>query len=203
MKNMKKLICAVALLAIGTASVSAQNWLDALKNVAAEAVDKATDGKLTTMAIIGTWSYSQPGVRMSSSDNTLAALGGSAIASGVQSKLKPIYEKVGIKAGVCSITFKESGEFEFPIGSRTLNGTYTFDAQTHAITLSFSNALLKGLGSFKGYAYISGSGLQLVFSVDKLVSFVTKLGSKISALSQVTAMLEKYDDTYLGFEFAK
>lgn len=177
---------------------SAQSWLDALKGVATEAIDQATGGKLTEVAIVGTWNYTSPGVRMGSSD-ALSNLAGSAVGSTVEAKLQTAYEKIGIKPGFCTITFTDQKSWSMPVKGHDVTGTYTYDASTHAITLT-----LDKLGaSFTGYAYIDGGNLELVFPVDKLVSFVTALGSKISALSSVSTMLKKYDDVNLGFKFAK
>ncbi len=177
---------------------SAQSWLDALKGVATEAIDQATGGKLTEKAIVGSWNYSSPGVRMGSSD-TLSNLAGSAIETTVETKLATAYEKVGIRTGFCSISFSDDKSWSMPVKGHEISGTYAYDAATHAITLTTQK-----LGaSFTGYAYIDGSNLELVFPVDRLVSFLTTIGSKISTLSSVSSMLEKYDDVYLGFQFAK
>ena len=62
------LIFAFVAMMMGTAEVQAQNWLDALKNAATTAVDKVTGGKLTAATIYGTWKYSQPGIKLSSSE---------------------------------------------------------------------------------------------------------------------------------------
>lgn len=181
-----------------TSAVSAQSWKDALKKVATEAVDQATGGKLTERAIVGTWNYSGPGVKMNSSD-VLANVGGTVMESTVAGKLSGAYEKIGIVPGACSITFGNDDTFSMPVKGHEVTGTYVFDASTHAITLQVG----KLKTSFTGYAYISGSNLQLVFPVDKLMSFVTAIGSKISSLSSVATLLEKYDNVYIGFEFQK
>lgn len=195
---MKKLIVLLVLLcATTTASVEAQNWLDALKQVATDVVDDITGGQLTAKAIIGTWNYKAPATRLEGG-NVLSNVGGALAGSTINDKLKPIFEKVGIREGFCTITFNEDGTFAMPIKGKTLNGTYEFDPSTHAITLKFST-----FGSFTGYAYISGSNLELVFPVDKLVNLMKLVGSKISALSTVTSLLENVDNAYLGFAFAK
>lgn len=181
-----------------SSAASAQGLLDAVKKVATEAVDQVTGGKLTEAALAGTWNYSAPGVKMGSSD-VLANVGGTVLESTVSSKLATAYEKVGISQGCCSITFGDDQTFSMPVKGHTLSGTYEYDASTHAITLTVD----KIKAGFTGYAYISGSDLQLVFPVEKLVSLVTAIGSKISSLSSVTTMLQKYDDVYLGFEFEK
>ena len=194
---MKKLIVLLAVLFATTATVEAQSWLDALKQVATDVVDNATGGQLTAKAIIGTWNYKAPATRMGGGD-VLSNVGGALAGSTVDSKLKPIFEKVGIKEGFCSITFNDDGTFSMPVKSKTVEGTYEFDPSTHAITLQLSK-----LGSFTGYAYISGMDLELVFPVDKLMNFITAVGSKVSALSSITSMLEKFENAYFGFAFSK
>ena len=180
------LILGLSLLA--SERVSAQSWLDALKGVATEVIDEATGGKLTEMAIAGEWKYIAPGVRM-----------GSAMESTIETKLATAYEKVGIRPDFCQITFTKEDTWSMPVKGHEVTGTYSYDPATHAITLT----LAKLGASFTGYAYIDGTNLELVFPVNKLVEFVTALGSKISSLSSVSKMLEKYDDVYLGFQFAK
>lgn len=194
---MKKLIVLLVALCATTVSVEAQNWLDALKQVATDVVDNATGGQLTAKAIIGTWKYTSPATRLEGGD-ILSNAGGALAGSTVNSKLQPIFEKVGIKAGVCSITFNNDGTFSMPTKLKTVEGTYEFDPSTHAITLTLGK-----MGSFTGYAYINGTNLEIVFSVNKLVDFVTAVGSKISALKNITSMLEKFENAYVGFAFAK
>ena len=193
---MKRLIVLTAMLCTMTLTAGAQSWLDALKQVATDVIDNATGGQLTAKAIIGTWNYKEPATRLGGSD-VLSNVGGALAGSTVNDKLKPIFEKVGIKEGFCSITFNDDGTFTMPVKSKSISGTYEFDPSTHAITIQMK------LGSFTGYAYINGTNLELVFPVDKLVDFVTAVGSKISALKNVTAMLEKFENTYLGFAFSK
>ena len=194
---MKKLLI-IALCALSQ-TASAQGWLDAVKKVATEAADKATGGQLTAKAIIGTWNYSAPAARLDG-DSTLSSLSGSLVGSTLSTKMATAFEKVGIREGFCSITFNDDGTFAMPVKGKSISGTYEFDPSTHAITLHIGKS---SLGSFGGYAYISGSDLQIVFPTDKLMTLLTNFGSKISALSSVTALLEKYDNAYLGFEFEK
>lgn len=194
---MKKLIVLLVVLCATTVTVEAQSWLDALKQVATDVVDNATGGQLTAKAIIGTWNYKTPATRMSSGD-ALANVGGALAGSTINDKLKPIFEKVGIREGFCTITFNEDGTFAMPVKGRNISGTYEFDPSTHAITLTVGK-----MGSFTGYAYISGTNLEIVFPVDKLVDFVTAVGSKISALKSIATMLEKVENAYLGFAFAR
>jgi len=184
-----------------TGTTTAQSWIDLLKKAATEVVDKATDGKATEYAMVGTWKYKEPGVRFESDDVT-AGLAGVAVESTVVSKLQKAYNLAGIKAGSCTFTFNSDGKFTATIGTRNLSGEYTYTTETHVLALTFSKGI-PGLKTMQGNAYISGSELELVFPITKLVELVSKLGSKISSLATISTMLEKYKNVYIGFAFEK
>ncbi len=196
------IILAIAAITLTTTSVQAQNWLDALKSVATSAIDKVTGGKLTANALYGTWSYNQPGIKLSSSTNALSDITATAATSTLQTKMATYYEKVGIKAGTCSFTFNEDGTFTSTFGLKTSGGTFTFNAETNQITLKYNNGLL-ALGAINAYAYINGSNLQLLFPMDKLLTLLTSLGSASGQLSTITSLLNNYDSVKIGFEFSK
>ncbi|WP_295936918.1 DUF4923 family protein [uncultured Alistipes sp.] len=199
---MKKILLSVFMLSLfWVGDAAAQDWKDALKKVATAAADKVVDGKLTAYALVGTWNYSGPGIKFEG-DDILSDVGGAALETTVTSRLEKAYQLAGIKPGACTFTFGDDKSFSATMGKHKLSGTYEFDAPTHVITLKFAKDKLN-LGSVPGHAYISGSELQLVFPVTKLVDMVTALGSKISSLATVTKMLEKYKNVYVGFEFDK
>lgn len=211
---MKKLIIiTLAAIAFTTTQAQAQNWLNALKSAATSAIDKVTGGALTEKAIIGTWNYSQPGVKLSSSENALSDITGSALTTTVQQKIAPYYEKVGIKPGICKFVINEDGTFSSTFGQRTFSGTYTFDPKTNALSLKYggtkpstiaeTEASLFNLGAIPAYAYLNGEKLQIVFPMDKLLNVVTSLGSSVESLSLITELLKSYDSIKIGFEFSK
>ena len=200
---MKKiLILAIAAITLSATNAQAQAWLDALKGVATNAIDTVTGGQLTANALYGTWSYNQPGIKLSSSTSTLSDLTASAAASTLQTKMATYYEKVGIKAGACSFVFNEDGTFTSTFGQRTSAGTFTFDAETNQLVLQYNAGLLK-LGTINAYAYINGSNLQILFPMDKLLTLLSSLGSATTTLATVTALLKSYDSVKIGFEFSK
>ena len=198
---MKKIMILMVAFMLGAAAAEAQSLGDALKGIASSVADKVTGGKLTEKALQGNWNYTGPGVKLAS-DNLLAEAGGAAAAGTIKSKLETAYKKVGIREGACNFNFAEDKTFTATMGSRTLSGTYEFDPSTHAVTLHFAAGKLN-LGTVGGYAYISGTNLDLVFPVDKLVGIITALGSKISSLSTLTSLLKNYDSVMIGFEFSK
>ena len=200
---MKKfLILTVLAVTLTSTQVQAQNWLDALKSVATSAIDKLTGGKATAHSLYGTWKYSQPGIKLSSSSNAISDLTASAATSTIQQKMATYYEKVGIKAGACEFSFKDDGTFTSTFGQKILSGTFTFNAESNQLTLNYNSSLLK-LGSINTYAYLNGNNLQILFPMDKLLSLMSTLGSASSSLSTITALLKNYDSVKVGFEFSK
>lgn len=198
---MRKLLFTAVVLLVA-ASAAAQDWKDALKKIATTAVDEATDGKLTEFALTGTWNYTGPGVKFEGEDIT-SQFGGAALEATVSGQLEKAYALIGLQPGAGSFTFEQADKnFTAQLGSRELSGTYDYDASTHVVTLHFAKGKFN-LGSVEGHAYISGTDLQLVFPITKLVDLVAELGSKISALSTVSKLLEKYENVYLGFAFSK
>lgn len=189
-------ITLLALFTITTAD--AQGWLDALKKVATEAVDKATDGALTQIALVGNWAYSAPAVKLDGED-TLTSLSGSALSATLGTKLESAFSKVGIVKGSCSVTFNSDGTFTMPIKNRNISGTYTYNSEDHSFTMSVGQKKME----IKGFAYISGTNLQLVFQINKLTDFLVTIGSNVSSLATVTNLIKQYENIYLGFEFGK
>lgn len=189
-------ISIIALCAISTASAQ---WLDALKQVASEVIDQATDGKLTELAMVGSWTYSAPAVKLNS-DNALANIGSSAVTAPVADKMAKIFTKVGISEGFCSITFNQDGTFTMPIKGKTISGTYTYNNSDHSLTMVVGQS---GKLTLKGYAYINSTNLQLLFNANKLADFLISIGSNIRSLSTITDIVTQYKNFYLGFEFTK
>lgn len=198
------IIITLALVAFSTSDIYAQSWLNALKSAATTAVDKVTGGKLTAKAIIGEWNYSSPAVKLSS-DDELSELAAAAATSTIQAKMVPYYEKVGIKAGMCKFVINEDGTFTSTFGSKTYSGTYTFDAKTNGLTLKYGSDYMDmgKMGTVPAFAYLNGDKLQIVFSMDKLLTVITTLGSNVSSLASVTQLLQNYKELKIGFEFSK
>ena len=201
MYTMKKLLFSAVILLLA-APAAAQDWKEALKKIASSAVDEATDGKLTQYALAGTWNYTGPGVKFEGED-TASKLGAAALETTIVEKLEKAYALAGIESGSGSFTFeKADSTFTALLGKHELAGTYEYAPDTHVVTLHFAKGKLN-LGSVEGHAYISGTDLQLLFPVTKLVNFATELGSQISSLSTIISLLKKYENVYLGFAFSK
>lgn len=197
---------------LGSALCVEAQGLKGLLNAAKDVADEVTDGKAsefldkvtgaaTEHLIVGTWNYAQPAMTFEGGD-LLSNVAGEALAAKLSTKLQSAYNLVGIKEGTCSFTFNEDNTFSAVMGNRTLSGTYAYDTATFAITLNFDSKLLK-LGTMTGYAYITATGLDLVFDCTRLVKMLTTLGAKVSALSSVTSLMQGYDKANIGFSFTK
>ena len=198
---MKKLLLTLLAATTLTGPATAQSWKDALGKIATSIADRLSDGKLTEKALVGTWCDTQPGVKFES-DDFVTEMAGTTLQSTITNRLERAYAYAGIRAGSGSFTFKDDDTFDAVLGKYTLSGTYAFDAATHVVTLRFAQGKI-ALGTLEGHAYIDGKELLLVFPVTKFVKMATALGSKISSLSTVTALLEKYKNVHIGFAFQK
>ena len=141
--NRKRIWCAAAVLAVLCVPVRAQDWQSALKSVASNVADKATGGALTQLALVATWNYMQPGVKLES-DNAVADLAASATTASLQSKLAGIYEKAGIKSGSCSVTFSKDSTFSLVIAAKALmrsNRRRTASRSLFREAVSFANSV--------------------------------------------------------------
>lgn len=199
---MKKLLAVTIGLMLCCGTASAQDWLEALKKTATTAVDNVTGGKLTEMALYGTWTYARPSVRFEGTDLS-GDLSGSLLEALLVDQLAKIYLKAGIEAGKGSVTFeKQDAAFTASAGEHSISGNYAYDAETHAITFRLTRGETD-FGSLTSRAYLSGNELTIVFPVTRLVEIVREAGSEIASLSTAAALLAQYENAYIGFAFSK
>lgn len=205
--NMKRILALFSVLALAIPGVQAQNWLDALKKGATTTADKATGGKLTEMALYGTWTYTRPSVKFEG-EGLAAAFGGSVVETLIVDQLTKIYVKGGLEAGKGTLTFvKKDKKVTAAFDGHQIEGTYVFDAESHDITFSLANGKLS-LGAVPSHAYLNGSELTIVFPVKRLMEIVQQVGDKIESsnletLSAAATLLSQYDNAYVGFAFTK
>ena len=173
-----------------------------LKQTLTNAADKATDGKLTQYALPGTWSYSSPGVRFEG-DDAAADLGAQLLSAALSDQLGKIYAKAGLTPGTGSITFDREGGFSASLGEQKLEGKYTYDAETHVVSLSSDHEKLKQYGAVAGRAYIDGSALQLLIPATKLLEIVQSVSAQSESLAGVSTLLANYQNLYIGFSFTR
>ena len=204
---MKRIFILFAALALAIPGVQAQNWLDALKKSATTTADKATGGKLTEMALYGTWTYTRPSVKFEG-EGLAASFGGSFIETLIVDQLTKIYAKGGLEAGKGTLTFtKEKQTVTAAFGTHKIEGTYQFDAESHDITFSLANGKLT-LDAIPSRAYLNGSELTIVFPIKRLMEIIQQASEKIESSNLETfkaaaTLLSQYDNAYVGFAFTK
>lgn len=156
-------------------------------------------GDLTTTAanLTGNWSYTAPAVQFES-ENLLTQAGGTAMATKCETKLAQYYKVVGIKPGVVKFTFAEDGSCTYAVGSRSSQGTYTFDSTEKTITITTATGQ-----SVKAYVTISGTNMSLCFDGSKLLTLFNSISSKFQALSTVSALASNYKGMKIGFKFGR
>jgi len=151
---------------------------------------------MTQQNLIGSWTYSQPGVAFTS-DNLLAQAGGEVAATTIKQKVEPMFKKVGIKSSNTKMQFNEDGTFVASIAGKQLSGNYTFDAKTSQVVLS---TLLLNLTC---YAKRNSDGIALLFESTKLLTLLQTMSalSGNTSLQTIGDLAKSYDGLRLGFDF--
>ena len=199
---MKRILLLAALLVMTGGTLRAQNWQELLKQTATSLGDRATEGKLTQYALPGSWSYTAPGVRFEG-ESAASDPGAALIASMVKEQLAKVYEKLGIQAGSSTVTFDNKGNVTVAVGEQKASGSYEYDAATHTISVRPSDEKLAKIEAVAGRAYLSGSELQLLFPITRLLELAQSVSSQASSLEAVSTLLSSYKDLYIGFAFER
>ena len=78
-----------------------------------------------------------------------------------------------------------------------------YDAGSHTVSVRPSDEKLAKIGAVSGRAYVSGSELQLLFPVTKLLELAKDVSSQAASLEAASALLANYKNLYIGFSFKK
>lgn len=177
----------------------AQSWKDLLNKDNISKVVNAITGNTETIDMTGTWSYQGSAVEFES-DNLLMKAGGSAAANMAEAKIDEQLSKIGIKEGQMSFTFNADSTFTSTVGTKTLNGTYSYDASAKQVDLKFLKLL-----NLHAKINCSSNSLDLLFNSDKLLKLLAFIGSKSNstALKTVGSLAENYDGMMVGFTLSK
>ena len=153
-------------------------------------------GTTNQQTIQGTWTYYGPKL-VFESENILSQLGGQVLSNNLEQKLGTYLEKMGFKAGKSTLTLGSDGNCSLALGSKSLPGTYTYDASTNKMTL---NGVF-GVGQMTCTVSVQNGQLYMLFDADKLLSIATNLGSKGS--SSIGSLLSSYSGLKLGWAMTK
>lgn len=152
-------------------------------------------------SIIGTWTYSEPSIEFESS-NLLAKAGGTVAANQLVSKLTPYYEKLGVKAGQFTVTFKDDNTCVVNINGMAQTANYTYDSSAHTLKFTGQNI---GLSFGTAYATVSSTQLSLTFDSTRLMTLAQSIASASSGttVKTISSLTSSFDGMKTGFKFVK
>jgi len=183
-----------------TQSVKAQDLssLGNIGNIIGNVISSVTGDMTTTKeSLIGEWSYTQPAVQFES-ENLLTKAGGAATAAKVEEKLATYYKLVGITEGTLKFSFAEDGTCTYGVGSKSLKGTYTFDADAKTVSIKIATGQ-----TVKAYVTVSINTMSLCFDSTKMLTLFNSISSKFSKLQTLNAVTKNYEGMKVGFKLSK
>lgn len=191
-------------------SVSGQAYGQSLKDIlnssaVKDAVTSVTGGKkLTVENLTGTWTYTNPAVRLEG-DNALKNVAGSVAAGELEKKLKSYCAKVGIVEGMFNYVFNSDSTFTNALKKKTLKGSFSVNPEEKTVELKYALGGKLKVTTLTAHVVISGDELSLLFNADKLLAFLSKVSSLSdnSTMQLVNKLTSEYDGMMLGFELKK
>ncbi|MGM9789792.1 MAG: lipocalin-like domain-containing protein [Candidatus Cryptobacteroides sp.] len=199
---------AAAMLAAVSYNAQAQSLTDLLKGTkvgnVVDAVTNVVGAATNTLSLPGTWIYKGAAVDLKS-DNTLSNLAGTAVTSGVETKINNAFEKVGLKEGAVTFVFNDGMSFSCTIFGKTLNGTWKQNTDENKLTLQFGQTM-KYL-SMTGYYKTTTFGCEILFDANRFLSFLKSalslVGKSSSTVGAISGISNNYDGMRLGFKLEK
>lgn len=196
------------MLAAVSYNAQAQSLTDLLKGTkvgdVVDAVTNVVGAATNTLSLPGTWIYKGAAVDLKS-DNTLSNLAGTAVTSGVETKINNAFEKVGLKEGAVTFVFNDGMSFSCIIFGKTLNGTWKQNTDENKLTLQFGQTM-KYL-SMTGYYKTTTSGCEILFDANRFLSFLKSalslVGKSSSTVGAISGISNNYDGMRLGFKLEK
>ena len=151
--------------------------------------------KLSAQNLIGTWKYNGPGCAFTS-ENLLAKAGGEVVASQIEQKVLPYYQKLGLSASNTVVTFNSDNTFSAMIAGKSFSGTYTYNESTSQIAMK---GLLLNINC---YAKRETGGISLLFEAKKLLTVLQTMSalSGNTSLQTIGDLSKNYDGVRIGFD---
>ena len=191
---------------------------DLLKNVAGEAINKATGNstvgnvaadlvgnllgtaEVTEKTLVGTWSYSQPCVAFES-ENVLATLGSSVVSTKVEKTMQNGLTKVGFTSGKVVMTLNENKTGTIQYNGKPVNINWAVEGTNLKLTFPIVN---KGVTM---NVKQTGGELQVAMKSDKLLTLLNaiteKAGTVNSSLGTLNTLTKNVKGMYMGLKFTK
>ena len=217
---MKKNMLRVAFVALGMMFCGNANAQlgDLLKNVAGEAINKATGNstvgnvaadlvgnllgtaEVTEKTLVGTWSYSQPCVAFES-ENVRATLGSSVVSTKVEKTMQNGLTKVGFTSGKVVMTLNEDKTGTIQYNGKPVNINWAVEGTNLKLTFPIVN---KGVTM---NVKQTGGELQVAMKSDKLLTLLNaiteKAGTVNGSLGTLNTLTKNVKGMYMGLKFTK
>ena len=202
---MKRILSILALAAACTLSAQAQSGLGSiLGNVLGNVAGTVYSAPVT---LDGSYQYAGSAVSVTSSEGgVLTNLAGTAVTSGIETKVDEYLAKVGIKPGAMSFTFNSADNtFTLNVAGLSLPGTYQVSSAEKVVKLTFGKSLQ--FFSMTGVLESTSKGAKMLFTADKTVAFLKKLANKLgqssSQIAGIAKLADGYDSYRIGFKLTK
>jgi len=216
---MKKVfvLLAAGAMALAGANASAQNLGSLLSGLTGSGSTGSTLTNLVSslagtvysapVSLDGTYIYNGIAVGVTSSEGgVLSNLAGTAVTSGIETKIDEKLAKIGIKPGSATFVFNNADNtFTMTILNIPISGTYKVGDGENTVTLTFGKSLkfLSMTGTLKSTL----TGAEMLFPATKLLTVLKKVasmaGQMSSSLSGILSLADGYDNMKLGFKLAK
>jgi len=201
MKTGIRLLCCIAIIAMSFESTYAQSLGSLLSGAKKVLEEKITGGVVSQDALVGTWDYSKPAIKLQSS-NTLADLGGEAVSTQICDKLNTYYEKIGLKKGAFSITFTSDGKVSTKVLGKDVTGTYSIGEDGKTLNIGYKEEGKTVSTSIS----LASNNLSITLGGEKFMTFIQTVIEKIPAngtIESIQSLLKNYNGLLIGFEFTK
>lgn len=204
-KNMKKTLAIIALVAAFCTQASAQSSLGSVLGSLGEKLS----GVIYTapISLDGTYKYTGSAVSVTSSEGgILSSLAGTAVTTGIETKVDEYLAMVGIKPGAMSFTFNQADDsFTLNIAGMAIPGNYRVGDGEKTITLNFGKSMQ--FLSMTGTLETTSTSARMLFTVDKAMALIKKVAGKLgessSKVAGIAKLAEGYDNYRIGFRMAK
>lgn len=146
--------------------------------------------------IVGTWTYEEPAIVLKS-ENILTNAAAKVAASSLEKKLQTQLEKVGLKKGAMTLTFKSDGTFTETFGKKKYSGKWSIKDSKLNLIHNYRTTTLT--------TQIEGNQLMFVTDATKLLSFLKQIGSTStnSTISTVTSLMKNVNGMQCGVTLVK
>lgn len=150
--------------------------------------------------IAGTWKSAGPAVSFESNE-LLQNAGGIAVATTIENKIYPYYQKAGLQNMTMAID--ASGKFTINFKTGKLTGTAVKQKSGHFI-FKFNSLGKYPIGNINTYIK-KGTSLEVLFDASKMVDILSKVAqySGYSTATSAMSILKNYNGIYAGFKLKK